>query len=194
MAPPANFNASRDPVTGQAFIMTDTDYHAYYAFVKKYTAEFQPQTHSEQQMVRTIADTQWRINRSRAIECNLLSYQVSQLNNIVPSNNTESQTALTLARMAAGLTKELARLSLYEQRLNKLLESTMDRLEHIQSSRRSSHNESLKIAAAIRAMRQKQQQAWAPPDHGFHHTMDEIDAHLNYEHTVRQAAAFTSRC
>ena len=195
MAPPAAFKATRDPVTGQAFMMTEQDFDAYYTFVKKYTAEFQPQTHDEQQMVRTIADTQWRINRANAIECNLLNFHVSQMNNIVPSSNTESQTALTLARIYGGLTKELSRMSLYEKRLNDLLVSTKKVLERTQKARRASHEESIKIAASIRTMRQKQQQTWKPSDDGFEFSIQEIDAHLNRENVVSQAKTFSAaRC
>jgi hypothetical protein len=194
MAPPTAFAGARDLLTGQTILMPQEDHDAYYTFVRTYSAQFQPQTFDEQQMVRTMADTQWRLNRSRAIECNLLTYQVSQLNNVVPSNHTEPQTALTLARMAGMLTKELARMSLYERRLTDVLESTRKTLERVQHARRASHEASLRIAAAIREMRKRQQQAWKPADNGFQFSLDEIDKHLNHEKVVAQAKTFTARC
>jgi hypothetical protein len=194
MAPPSAFAGTRDPVTGQVLVMPDQDLDAYYAFVKKYTAQYQPKTHDEQQMVRTIADTQWRLNRSRAIENNFLSYHTSQLNNIVPSNNTDSQTALTMARMAAAFSREIARMSLAEKRLTSIIESTRRTLLRTQKARIASHEASMKVAAAIRTMREKQQQTWNPADDGVNHTLDEIDAHRKYENLVSQAKSFSARC
>ncbi len=78
MAQPAAFLGGRDPVTGQSLIMTEQDDKAYPYFCKEYFLEFDPKSHSEKQLVRTIADTQWRLNRARAIECNLLTFDLSQ--------------------------------------------------------------------------------------------------------------------
>jgi hypothetical protein len=194
MAPPSAFLGTRDLLTGQPVVMTEQDFRTYHSFCKKYIDEFEPKTHAEEQMVRTIADTQWRLNRARAIECNLFSFHVSQANNVVPSNNTECQTALTQARMVSTLTKELSRLSIYEMRLTQVLESTLDRLQRSQQERRAKQLESLQIAAAIRTMRQQQRQSWTPSDDGFQFTLPEIDAHLRYENLVRQATTFTARC
>lgn len=192
-SPAPVFIGSRDAITGQALLMTEDDDRAYYNFCHKYVQEFQPKTFNEEQLVRTIADTQWRLNRTRAVENNLVSFHISQSSGEIPSTSAKGQAALTQAQCFGKLTRDLDRMSSYEQRLQKTLDKTYDRLERVQNERRARERESLCMAAAVRRMKQAQKQTWTPPDDGFDHTLAEIDAHLRKTTIIRQAMSFTAR-
>ena len=192
MAQPAAFLGGRDPLTGQSLIMTEQDDRAYQNFCKAYFDEFLPKTHSEKQLVRTIADTQWRLNRARAIECNLLTYDLSQKPDKCSSNETEAHTAFTQASTVKTLTLELSRMSMYEQRLHRVLESSMDRLTQVQKERRANELQALEVAAAIRKLKQSQREPWTPSDDGFDVTISDIDSHVRRTNLLKQAA-YTAR-
>lgn len=197
MAKPATFTGGRDPLTGQALIMTEQDDRAYQKFCQEYIDEYLPATHTERQLVRTISDTQWRLNRARALECNLLTFKVSQKPERCPSNETEAKTAFTQAVTISTLTKELSRMSSYEMRLHKVLETSLDRLVSVQDRRRTNERHALEMAGAIRKLRLSQRESWTPSDDGFELSLSEIDSHLRRTKLLKQAAAtiaFPVRC
>src|SRR5580698_2676658 len=66
-------NALRHGLTGRVVVMPYEDLNAYHAFCKQLLADLAPETTLERQYAQTFCDTQWRLNRARAIEDSMLA-------------------------------------------------------------------------------------------------------------------------
>src|SRR5208337_2773263 len=69
----SSLNALRHGLTGQTVVLPSEDLAAYQAFTKRFFDDLQPRGMVEEQLVQTLADASWRLNRARAIETNLLT-------------------------------------------------------------------------------------------------------------------------
>ncbi len=62
----SSLNALRHGLTGHVIVLPSEDHAAYQAHTQRFFADLQPQGALEQQLVQSIADTSWRLNRSTA--------------------------------------------------------------------------------------------------------------------------------
>ena len=66
-------NALRHGLTGQTVVLPTEDLQAYKTFCDDFVVHYQPVGPVERQLVQTIADTSWRLNRISAMEHSSLS-------------------------------------------------------------------------------------------------------------------------
>src|ERR1700747_3259633 len=121
-----SLNALRHALTGQTVVLPSEDLAAYQKHGAQFHSELKPQGLLESKCVQTIADTYWRLDRIRAMENNLfgpaLLERASEKHKPEMSPAPLIQAALTQAKALDDRGDLLARLSLYEQRLNRTLE------------------------------------------------------------------------
>jgi len=72
----ASLNAIRHGLTGQIVVMPSEDLHAYKRHIQSFTDEYKPANATESQLVQSLADAAWRLNRVAALESNILSLSV----------------------------------------------------------------------------------------------------------------------
>ena len=68
-----SLNALKTGLTGRTVLMPGDDAALYTAHLQRYLAEFDPSSDGENDLVQTLADTQWRLNRIPALEMNLFA-------------------------------------------------------------------------------------------------------------------------
>jgi len=115
----SSLNALRHGLTGQTVVLPEDDLAAYQKHCAQFHAELKPQGLLETKAVQTIADTYWRLDRIRAMENNLFSLGFHELSGELSSDDPAIHCALVQAKSLDGRGDLLARLSLYEQRLNR---------------------------------------------------------------------------
>ncbi len=125
----------RNPVTGQAVLMTETDADSHRRFLAEYVATLKPDGMVEIQLAQRLAQDTWRINRLHAIEENIFALGHSE-----PYANIESAHPEIHAAMVQALTfrtdpKLFSHLALYEQRLTKNFQINFNLLLRLQSLR-----------------------------------------------------------
>src|SRR5215471_11234392 len=91
----SSLNAVRHGLTGRTVVLPGEDALAYRNSVKSWYDEYQPKTTTEAQLVQTLADTAWRMNRIPAHQANLLAIGYNQSQ--VTCNDPEVEAALALA-------------------------------------------------------------------------------------------------
>ena len=69
----SSLNALRHGLTGQIIVLPGDDLEAYQRHVESYVNQCKPKGAIEAQLVQTLADTAWRLNRVSALENNLLT-------------------------------------------------------------------------------------------------------------------------
>ncbi len=108
--------------------------------------EYAPVEPSECEMVNTLAETQWRLNRLRHLEA-------AAMDQALETGDLEC--------------KFLLNWSLYEQRLNRLFQSTLKTLQQIQAPRREKEVERLNSALQLRMYFEHKNIPWNPAGDGY---------------------------
>src|SRR5689334_3426800 len=113
-------NGLRHGLTGQTVILPSDDFLAYKKFTQQFHDELKPAGVLESQIVQTISDTYWRLNRLTSMENSLFSLSIDEQLDQGPTPEQHAQFAQ--AKWAAEGVDILAKLSLYESRLTRKLE------------------------------------------------------------------------
>jgi hypothetical protein len=170
----SSLNALRHGLTGQTVVLPEDDLAAYQKHCARFHAELKPQGLLETKAVQTIADTYWRLDRIRAMENNLFSLGFHELSGDLSSDDPAIHCALVQAKSLDGRGDLLARLSLYEQRLNRTLALAKAELKQLQLERAESEREALLAASKIRNLKQALNQPWQPEQNGFEFSLQEL--------------------
>ena len=125
--------------------------------------EFSPAQTSESEMVLTLAETQCRMKRLRRIEAVAIDRDMEKA---LETGDLESQSMLNF--------------SLYEQRLNRLFQSTLKMLHNLQATRRERASHQLDDAIALRKYYLKKKMPWNPADDEFVFSRRYIDRKIAF--------------
>jgi hypothetical protein len=156
----------------------------------QFHAELKPQGLLEAKAVQTIADTYWRLDRIRAMENNLFSLGFQELSAEVATDDPSIHCALVQAKSLDTRSDLLARLSLYEQRLNRTLAQAKAELKQLQQERAEAEREALLTAAKIRNLKQALNQPWQPEQDGFEFSNAELSLWMRRCELIEQANDF----
>ena len=155
-------NALRHGLTGQTIVMPAEDLEAYQHHIQSFVDEYRPQGPTEIQLVQSLADAAWRLNRVSALETNLLTHDIIYDDFPNHESTHEMREAIAIAAALDSHTKALANLSIHGQRLSRQFEKTLVLLQNLQSARRANQ----KVANPI--------QTHPLPRNGFVFPNDEI--------------------
>jgi len=164
----SSLNALRHGLTGQIVVMPQEDMTAYRAHLKTFTDEYHPKGATEAQLVQSLADTSWRLNRAAALEANLYTLAASVEKDPLTEAPGEVQAALE------SQAKALMILSLHSQRLSRQFERTITQLRHLQETRRVEETLQLNRLLDIMEMYRSKGKTYDPKPDGFVFTEQEI--------------------
>ncbi len=193
-------NALRHGLTGHTVVIPSDDLPAYKKFCAEFFTHYSPAGPVERQLVQTIADTSWRLNRITAMEESSLS--LSAVRHDDEFTTTDDRCANAMAAALAfeeHVNKSVGNLSIYEQRLSRQLERTLKLIDQTQSARKQQEKEQLEEAARLKTLHdtrqahQKQPVPYNPAADGFVFSNDVIDAFRDRETRNRQALAVSEK-
>ena len=72
----SSLNALRHGLTGQIVVMPAEDLESYQHHIQSFVDEYHPQGPTETQLVQSLADAAWRLNRVSVLETNLLTHDI----------------------------------------------------------------------------------------------------------------------
>jgi len=191
----SSLNALRHGLTGHVIVLPSEDHAAYQHHTRRLFDDLQPKGALEEQLVQSLADTSWRINRIVALETNLLALGIHEQSNNIDTAHPEAHAALAMAASVRDQTRALSNLSSHEHRLSRQFERTLKQLREIQAERRDKENDQLDKAAKILQLHQAEGTPYNPSEDGFVFSNDEIETCIRRKHHLREAtnAYYTSR-
>jgi hypothetical protein len=190
----SSLNALRHGLTSQIIVLPSEDLAAYQSFTKRFFDDLQPKGVLEEQLVQTLADSSWRLNRARAIETNLLTLGQAEVQAGINTDHPEADSALAMSQAYRGQTKALANLSMLEQRHTRQFEKALQQLRELQSERRNRENRQMDHAVRLLQMHQEQKLPYDPKEDGFVFSTEEIEQHIRREERLEDAhQAFYAR-
>jgi hypothetical protein len=177
-------------LTGQTVVLPEDDLAAYQKHCGQFHAELKPQGLLETKAVQTIADTYWRLDRIRAMENNLFSLGFHELSADIATDDPSIHCALAQEKSLDGRGDLLARLSVYEQRLNRTLALAKAELKQLQQERAEAERKALLTAAKIRNLKQALNQPWQPEQDGFEFSNADLSLWMRRCELIDQANDF----
>ena len=189
----SSLNALRHGLNAQAVLLPHEDAIAFQRHNKKWWADLKPKGALEEQLVQSLVDLSWRINRMRNMETNMLAEAYNQLSPTVIASDPETHTALTMARAARKCEDSIIKLGVHEHRATRAFERTSKQLQELQTVRREREKADMIRAEPIHKMQKQKGITWDPADVGFVLTIPELDAHIWLESLMEEAEIFHRR-
>jgi hypothetical protein len=183
----SSLNALRHGLTGHVVVLPTEDQSAYQCHLKRFVDQFQPKGALEEQLVQSLGDTTWRLNRVPATEATFLSLAAEDHLDSIRTNEPRAAGALALAKAFHHQSHALANISIYEQRLARLFDRTLKQLREIQAERREQERRQMSDAAEILQMHEEREIPYDPAQDGFVFSTAEIQAFIQRRHRLDEA-------
>src|SRR5271163_651884 len=174
----SSLNALRHGLTGHVIVLPSEDHAAYDTHNRRFFDDLQPKGALEQQLVQSLADTSWRLNRVAALETNLLTLGMTEHSAAINTSEPEVHAALATAASLREQTRALSNLSTHEHRLSRQFERTLNQLREIQSERREKEEKQLQNAAELLQLDQEAGLSYIASEDGFVFSNDEIETFI----------------
>jgi hypothetical protein len=150
-------NALRHGLTGQTVVLPTEDHSAYQRHAQSLLHECQPKGAIETQLVQSLIDNSWRLNRVAAVETNLLALGIAENENRVHAAHPEVDSALAMALSFRDNVHAFSNISIYCQRIARLFERTLAQLRQVQAERGAKEQHDLDQAADLLELHQERQ-------------------------------------
>jgi len=184
----SKMNAFRHGLTGQTIVLPTEDHSAYERHSQSFLDQYHPKDATETQLVQSLIDTSWRMNRAAAVETNLFSLGITEMEDQIRANHPEAESALAMALAFRENTRAFAQISIYSQRLARQFERTLAQLRQIQAERRAAEERQLDKAAKILKMHKDENIPYEPSEDGFVFSNDQIETFLRRQNRSQQAS------
>ena len=183
----SSLNALRHGLTGQTIVLPTEDHSAYQRHSQAFLDEYRPKGATEIQLVQSLLDTSWQLNRASAVETSLFSLGITEMEDRIRVTHPEAETALAMALAYREHNRAFANIGIYRQRLAREFERTLILLRQIQAERRTNEERQLDNAAKILKMHQDENLPYQPADDGFVFSKAEIESYIGREERWQQA-------
>jgi hypothetical protein len=183
----SKLNALRHGLTGQTVVLPTEDHSAYQRHSQSFLDEYRPQGATETQLVQSLIDSAWQLNRASAVETNLFSLGITEMENSIRANHPEAEDALAMALAFREHNRAFANIGVYRQRLTRQFERTLVLHRQIQAERRKNEKRQLDQAAKILKMHKDENLPYEPAEDGFVFSTAEIERHITREERWEQA-------
>jgi hypothetical protein len=134
----SSLNAVKTGLTGRTVLLPSDDAEAYHRQVTAYESEYQPVGLRETELVQSLADTQWRLQRIPGLEMAIYARGRQEFIDSYPEHDDVSlRTSLIDLDVHLKYEKQFRNLQLQESRLQRRYEKEMAELRRLQQERRA---------------------------------------------------------
>jgi hypothetical protein len=183
----SSLNALRHGLTSRIVVLPTEDLTAYQSFSAAFLVDLAPETFTERQFAQTIIDTQWRLNRVRALEDGMLALGHYGPESQIDAGHPEIHAALTAAAVFREHSQAFVNLSMHEQRLYRILTAASKSLEDLKAQRIAARQADLDAAVALHNLNKMQGLPFEPPIAGFVFKPEEIEAECRRQRRLLEA-------
>jgi hypothetical protein len=183
----SSLNALRHGLTARVVVLPTEDLDAYRKFSDEYLLSLAPDTFAERQFAQTIIDTQWRLNRVRALEDGMLSLVHFGKEGQIDPGHPEIHAALTSAAVFREHSQAFVNLSMHEQRLYRILKDAQKSLEDLKAKRIAARQADLDAAVAMHNLNKMLGEPNDAPTAGFVFKPAEIETEIRRHRRLVEA-------
>jgi hypothetical protein len=183
----SSLNALRHGLTGHVVVLATEELAAYQHHLQRFVDQFQPKGALEEQLVQSLGDTTWRLNRVPATEATYLTLVTEDHLRSIHTNEPRASSTLDLAQAFHHQSHALANISLYEQRLARLFDRTLKQLHDVQAERREQERRQMNNAVQLLEMHQERDLPYDPAQDGFVFSTAEIQTFTRRRDRLEEA-------
>ncbi|HSU60654.1 MAG TPA: hypothetical protein VLI55_15180 [Bryobacteraceae bacterium] len=174
----SSLNAVKTGLTGRTVLLPGDDAAFYEAHVAQYVKHFEPAEDEERNLVQSLADTEWRLQRIPALEMGIYALGRLEFAELFPKEPDDVRRRLIEAKVFLTYQRQLNNLSIQENRLRRQREKDAAALREIQEQRQRKTKARLDEAARqyIEAVNDDRQDDFDDPAKlGFEFTLAQIE-------------------
>ncbi|MGI9070123.1 MAG: hypothetical protein ACR2JB_02040 [Bryobacteraceae bacterium] len=171
-------NAVKTGLTGRTVLLPAEDAARYEQHVCDFFAELQPVGPRETDLVRSLADTSWRVARIPALEMTIFAQGRIQFADQFADRDPALQPCLIEMHTFLHYEKQLRNLQIQEGRLRRQREKDTRELRQLQQDRSNRERQNLQMAAGLYAAAQKEGKPFRPAEYGFEFSIEDIEHYL----------------
>ena len=183
-------NAVKTGLTGRTVLLPADDAELYAQHLAAYGNEYRPEGLRERELVQSLADTQWRLERIPGLEMAIYTRGRVQFESAFENFDPSLRPALIELETFRFYEKQLRNLQLQESRLQRRYEKEMAELRALQKERRQQQagrrSQELTRAAKLYAAAQSENRPFDGSGLEFEFSTSEIEAHLRSLQAVNQ--------
>jgi hypothetical protein len=172
-------NALRHGLIGHTVVLPSEDHAAYQRHSQSFLDEYQPKGATETQLIQSMIDSSWRINRAAAVETNLFSLGITEMEDRIPAGQPDADSALAMAMAFREHSRAFAQISIYSQRLARQFERALEQLRALQEERRTHENRQLFDAATLFKVHKEDGLPYNPAEDGFVFSNEDIQTYIH---------------
>jgi hypothetical protein len=138
----SSLNAVRTGLTGRAVLLATEDAAAYEAHIERFRRQWEPMGDRETELVQSLADTQWRLDRIPNLETGLFALGRLRCADLFEEEkNPQVRRAMIDAHILMTDAKHFKNLHLQESRLRRQYQQDAKELEGLQAQRKKEQEE-----------------------------------------------------
>ncbi len=186
----ASRNALKTGLTGRTVLLPTEDAALYESHLAGFRARYQPVGETELNLVQSLADTEWRLQRIPSLEAAVYAAGRVELAGLFPDEEESIRRPLIEAKIFLTYQRQLNNLSIQENRLRRQREKDTAALKEIQEARKTRTAERLDSAAReyMEAFRKRRHEQFDPAEFGFEFSREEVHQHacdINFGFALR---------
>ena len=191
----SSLNAVKTGLTGRTVLLPGEDAALYEAHVSRFIKHFQPVGDKEQNLVQSLADTEWRLLRIPSLEMGIYALGRLEFAELFPKEQEAVRNQLIEAKIFLTYQRQLNNLSIQENRLRRQREKDTAALKELQEQRKRRTKARLDEAARqyVQAVQEKRHDNWKPENFGFEFTMEQVETRALELEPNRFAACYASK-
>ncbi len=174
----SSLNAVKTALTGRTVLLPSDDAAAYEHHILAYQAELHPVGQPECDLVQSIADTSWRLNRIPGLETAIFARGSIEFAASFEDHDPARRACMIELQTFLAYEKQLRNLQLQEARLHRRREKDSASLRQLQQARKAKKTEALDAAARRYIVAQKNNTAFDSMSNGFEFSTAEIEQYL----------------
>jgi hypothetical protein len=161
----SSLNATRHGLTGRVVVLPSEDMKVYEVFSQELIASLDPKTPLERELAQTVVDQQWRLNRVRTIEDAMLA--VADAQSETRADHPAVDSALAAGQAFLENSKAFVNLTIYEQRIHRIMEKALAQLKQLQAERKVLEQAQMEEALKLQRLHESQGKPYDPQADGF---------------------------
>jgi hypothetical protein len=195
----SSLNAVKTGLTGRTVLLPGDDAAAYERHIQRFFDEHKPDSDAEENLVQSLADTEWRLLRIPALEMGIYALGRLDLAGKFENEDPSVRSALIEAQIFISYQRQLNNLSIQEGRLRKQREKDVAQLKDLQSKRKQRHNSLIQEAASLYETAKREGRPFDPDEFGFEFSIEQIEEQIRINdarrdgHSARTAELMVRR-
>ncbi|MBV9759316.1 MAG: hypothetical protein JO340_02020 [Acidobacteriaceae bacterium] len=172
-----SLNAVKTALTGRAVLLPTEDAALYEQHVRGYEKELRPVGQRECDLVQSIADSSWRLQRIPTLEFAIYAKGQMELAGQFEDQSPAVRAGLIQLETQLANEKQLRNLHLQESRLHRRREKDLAELRQAQSDRRDRDTNTLETAHRLNLHAKRANKPFDPSALGFEFSLSDIEAY-----------------